>query len=207
MGLAVNRQSLANSPYGFPLREVAVPRAEGGDGAAPPGLADLAGSPQQAAAGTGPFDETWPEARLRLRPAVLGAVFVGGCAGGLARFEISQAWPTGTDAFPWATFTINSCGAFLLALLLVLIVEVLPPTTYVRPLLATGFCGAWTTFSSIVAAADQLVAHDKAWLGATYVLASAVAGLASAMLGLVLGRSVAAIRSRQDECHDEAGGA
>jgi len=40
--------------------------------------------------------------------------------------------------------------------------EVLPPTTYVRPLLGTGFCGAWTTFSSITASTDQLAAHEHA---------------------------------------------
>jgi len=51
----------------------------------------------------------------------------------------------------WATFVINASGAFVLAALLVVVNDVLPPTTYVRPLVGTGFCGAWTTFSSIAA--------------------------------------------------------
>lgn len=130
---------------------------------------------------------------------MLAAVFLGGCAGGLARHEVVQAWPAPASAFPWATFVINCSGAFALALLLVLLLELLPSTTYLRPLLGTGFCGAWTTFSSIVASADQLIAHRHVATGVTYVLASAAGGLASAALGLLLGRAVGARRHPSDE--------
>ena len=130
---------------------------------------------------------------------MLAAVFLGGCAGGLARHEVVQAWPAPTAAFPWATFVINCSGAFALALLLVLLLELRPGTTYLRPLLGTGFCGAWTTFSSIVASADQLIAHQHVATGVTYVLASAAGGLAAAALGLLLGRAVAARRHPSDE--------
>lgn len=154
-------------------------------------------------AGPGPFDDRRARGWPRLHPAVLGTVFAGGVVGGVARYEVTQAWPTGSGSFPWATFTINSSGAFLLALLLVLVIEVLPPTTYVRPLLGTGFCGAWTTFSSIVVTADQLIAHGHARLGVAYVLASAVAGLACASLGLVCGRAIAAYRHQDHDRGDD----
>lgn len=131
-----------------------------------------------------------------LPPAVLAAVFVGGALGGLARSQVTRAWPTPPDGFPWATFTINISGAFALALLLVLVLEVLPSTTYVRPLLGTGFCGAWTTFSSIVVSTDQLLASGAAWTGILYLLGTAAGGLAAALLGFVLGRSVGAVRRR-----------
>ncbi|MCW2600558.1 MAG: crcB3 [Frankiales bacterium] len=163
-------------------------RAEGG---LTPGAA--AG---QAAAAT-PFEQhdraRWP----RLRARVVAAVFVGGCVGGLGRYLVDQAWPAGAHAFPWATFTINTTGSFLLGLLLVLVTEMLPPTTYVRPLLGTGFCGAWTTFSAVTAGTDQLVAHGHAAMGVVVVLASVLAGLAAASCGLVAGRSVAAHRRRR----------
>ena len=147
----------------------------------------------------GPFDQPRPKGWPRLAPAVVAAVFVGGCVGGLGRYEVTSAWPTTADGFPWATFVINNSGAFVLALLLVLVMEVLPTTTFVRPLLGTGFCGTWTTFSSIVASADQLIAHGRPRLGATYVLTSMVFGLGSAALGLLLGRSIAAWRHRNDD--------
>jgi CrcB protein len=122
---------------------------------------------------------------------MVGAVFAGGCLGGLARYEVTLAWPPSPHGFPWATFAINTSGAFGLALLLVLVNDVLPPTTYVRPLLGTGFCGAWTTFSSIVAASDQLVAHGDAVTGILYLIGSAGCGLMAATAGLVTGRFLA----------------
>jgi len=127
------------------------------------------------------------------RPAlsIVGAVFVGGCAGGLARYGVTRLWPTPRDGFPWATFVINLSGAFVLAVLLVLITEWLPPTRYVRPLLGTGFCGAWTTFSSVVVSTDQLVAHEHAATGLLYLLGSLAGGLVAAVAGLAVGRLLA----------------
>ena len=155
--------------------------------------------------GSGPFDQPRQAGWPRLRPVVLAAVFIGGCVGGLARYQLTKAWPTPAHGFPWATFVINNSGAFVLALLLVLVIEVLPPTTYVRPLLGTGFCGAWTTFSSIVVTADQLIAHGHPRLGATYVLTSMVAGLGSAALGLVLVRSIGAWRHKDRDTGNDTG--
>jgi CrcB protein len=85
---------------------------------------------------------------------------------------------------------INGSGAFVLALLLVVVGEVLPPTTYVRPLLGTGFCGAWTTFSAIVASTDQLGAHGHAATAMLYLVGSLAVGLAAALGGLVTGRTL-----------------
>jgi CrcB protein len=69
----------------------------------------------------------------------------------------------------------------------------------VRPLLGTGFCGAFTTFSSVVVGADELVAHGHAATAAGYLLASIAAGLLAAWLGVVGTRAVAALRTRPDE--------
>ena len=137
-----------------------------------------------------PLDQA-RQPRLPLLPlGVLLAVFIGGCVGGLARYELTTSWTTPVRAFPWATLVINISGALALAVLVVLLSDALPPTTYVRPLLGSGFCGAWTTFSSITAGADQLIAHGAAGIGAAYVLASAVGGLGAAGLGLVLTRAL-----------------
>jgi CrcB protein len=127
------------------------------------------------------------------RPSLLLAVFAGGCAGGLARYLLTRALPGGP--FPWATLGINLSGAFLLALLLVLVLEVLAPSTYVRPLLGTGFCGAWTTFSGIVVPADELLRDGRAATAVAYLAASSVGGLAAGFVGLALGRRVARRRT------------
>lgn len=142
--------------------------------------------PSLADTGRSPFVR--PKGSRRPALSIVGAVFVGGCAGGLARYGVTRLWPTPRDGFPWATFGINLSGAFVLAVLLVLITEWLPPTRYVRPLLGTGFCGAWTTFSSVAASTDQLVAHDHAATGVLYLIASLGVGLVAAAAGLATGR-------------------
>ena len=151
----------------------------------------------------GPFDQARHPRLPRLPLGVLAAVFIGGCVGGLARYELTTSWTTPARAFPWATLAINTSGAFALAVLLVLVSDALPPTTYVRPLLGTGFCGAWTTFSAITAGADQLIAHGAAGTGAAYVLGSAVGGLGAAGLGLVMTRAM--VRRRRPVGNQEVG--
>ena len=123
---------------------------------------------------------------------MLAAVLIGGCAGGLARELISARWPTAPGTFPWAVLGINLTGAFLLAVLLTVIAGLLPATTYVRPLLASGFCGAFTTFSAVMGSSALLLAHGHAPLGLTYLAASFVGGLLVAGAGLVSGQGFVA---------------
>jgi CrcB protein len=135
----------------------------------------------------------WP----RFHPRLVAAVAVGGFFGGALRYAVGLALPTPAGSFPWAVFAVNTAGAFVLALLLVLVLEVLPPTTYLRPLVGTGFCGALTTFSSVAAGVDQLAAHGRAPLAAGYLAASLAAGLAATVAGTVLGRAAGALRTRE----------
>lgn len=117
--------------------------------------------------------------------------------GGTLRYLLEEAFPEPERGFPVTTFVINVSGAFLLALLLVLIAEALDPGPYVRPALGTGLLGSFTTFSTFVVAADRLVLLDRWWVALGYVLGSAVAGLAAAAFGLVLGRGVVALRDTE----------
>lgn len=144
----------------------------------------------------GPFDQVprsrWP----RIHWATVAMVGLGGFVGGVVRYAVGEAWPTGAGQFPWATFTVNTAGTFVLALLLVLVLEVLPPTTYLRPAIGTGFCGALTTFSSVVVQVDELAAHGHAGTAVGYVIASLTAGLAAASFGVVAGRAIASNRGQ-----------
>ena len=89
-----------------------------------------------------------PQRASRARPAVLVAIAAGGALGAPARFEVAQLIHVPPGTFPWATFWTNISGSFLLGLLLILLIERFPPTRYVRPFFATGFLGAFTTFST-----------------------------------------------------------
>ena len=129
--------------------------------------------------------------RPHLAPAVVGAVFVGGCAGGLARYGLTIALPAGTSEWPWAILLANVAGAFLLGLLLVLVLEVWTHTTLLRPLLGTGFCGGFTTMSSVVVTTDRWLADGSVARALGYVTVTVLAGLAAAFAGLLTGRAVA----------------
>jgi fluoride exporter len=135
--------------------------------------------------------------RRRQDPRVLGAIALGGLLGGEARYLLGLAFPTAHATFPATTFAINVSGSFILALLLVLILEVWPPTKYLRPLFCTGFCGAYTTFSAWMVDTDRLVAAGRYGIAAANILGSLFAGLAAAMLGLAAGRAVLAFRTRR----------
>lgn len=119
-------------------------------------------------------------------------VFVGGCAGGLSRYAIGRRWPSASGAFPWDTFWVNLSGAFALAVVVTLVTEAARPRWFVRPLLGTGFIGAYTTFSALVTSTDVLAAHGHLAVAVTYSIGSIVVGSASVLLGFLLARWIAA---------------
>ena len=144
-----------------------------------------------------PGASAFPAVRRRRLPRIHGgsvvAVAAGGFVGGLARYLVGLAWPAPAGSIPWAIFTVNTAGAFVLALLLVLVLEVLPPTTYLRPAIGTGFCGALTTFSSVMVGLDQLVSGGSPLVALVYLLVSLVAGAAAVAAGVLIGRGVGGV--------------
>lgn len=129
-----------------------------------------------------------PVPRRKPSPRVLLAVAVGGFVGGEARYLLGLAFPTTRGDFPATIFAVNVSGAFVLGLLLVLILEVWRPTTYPRPLWCTGFCGAYTTFSTWMVDTDRLVSAGRYGLAAANLFGALAAGLLATMLGVSLGR-------------------
>jgi CrcB protein len=112
---------------------------------------------------------------------------LGGAFGTLARYGASHwihSW-TG-HALPWGTWVINVLGSLLLGLTMRLGEEItLSPE--VRGLLAVGFLGAFTTFSTFSFETLALV-QEGAWLRvALYSLGSVMLGLAAAGLGWYAG--------------------
>ena len=100
------------------------------------------------------------------------AILVGGFAGALARVELGVAISHSGGAWSWATLVVNIVGALILGYVVTRLQERLAPTTYWRPLIGTGFCGALTTFSTFQVELLQMARHDRAVLFVGYAAAS-----------------------------------
>ena len=117
---------------------------------------------------------------------ILLALAAGGVLGTLARYGLAgwvHTW-AGT-AFPWGTFAVNVLGSFLLGFAL-RGSEVASLSTETRALLTTGFCGAFTTFSTMSWETVALLQSGAWGRAGAYALGSLGLGLAAVWAGLSL---------------------
>jgi CrcB protein len=87
--------------------------------------------------------------------------------------------------FPWGTFVINVTGSLLLGFVTGLALFHGFPNTP-KLLIGTGFCGAYTTFSTFTFESVRLGQEGATKQAAANVVGSAVLGLAAAAAGLAL---------------------
>ncbi len=118
-----------------------------------------------------------------------GAVALGSCLGGMGRYAVSllvaRVW---SGEFPLATFLINVSGSFALGLFYALSAERWPLSVPWRLGFATGFVGAYTTFSTFEYETERLVEAGALLWAALNVVGSVAAGFAAVRLGVALGR-------------------
>lgn len=119
---------------------------------------------------------------------VVALVGAGGFIGAWGRYELGLAWPTPAGHVPWATFTINTSGAFLLGLVLTMLVRRGRHNHLFRPFFCVGVLGAWTTMSTFAVEADLLVRGHRLANAFAYTAATVLIGIAVAWLGVVIGR-------------------
>ena len=76
-------------------------------------------------------------------------VSIGAVAGANLRFAVSR-WAVNhlSPSIPYGTFIVNVTGSFVLGFFLVWTTERVLADPRWRPLVAVGFCGGYTTFSS-----------------------------------------------------------
>jgi fluoride exporter len=92
-------------------------------------------------------------------------------------------------SFPYDIFFINISGCFLMGLVFTLATEtVITITPEVRLLLATGFLGSYTTFSTYGLDTVSLIDAKRFVPALIYGLGSAIVGIASVKLAMELVR-------------------
>ena len=114
-------------------------------------------------------------------------VGAGGLIGAPARFIIDQVVNSRTKGeFPWGTYVINATGAFVLGLITGLVLYQglghIPSAV-----IGTGFCGAYTTFSTFSWETVRLFEEGTTSAAVLNLAGSLVAGLLAAAAGMALG--------------------
>jgi len=115
------------------------------------------------------------------------AISLGGILGANARYLVALyvAERFGT-AFPYGTFLINVSGSLVIGFFLTLVTERLTVDPLWRLFFATGFLGAYTTFSTYTYESAQLIRAGAYGLGLLYLLGSVVAGMVGVFAGILV---------------------
>jgi len=118
----------------------------------------------------------------------LSAIALGGALGALARVGLSQAFPPTGGSWPWVTFSINLIGTFALGFFVTYLRRHRPLSTLHHPLLATGLCGTFTTFSTMQLEVLNMIDRQRDGLALAYVSASVLGGYLLVSIGIALVR-------------------
>jgi CrcB protein len=112
---------------------------------------------------------------------------IGAVLGAICRYKLGL-WMAGTGdglGFPWGTFTINVTGSFLLGFLMRYMTGIAGPPD-LRVMLTTGFCGAYTTFSTFSYETLMLLNEGITGVAVAYVAASLLLAPAGCFAGYML---------------------
>ncbi len=119
------------------------------------------------------------------------AVGAGGFLGAIARYAvglwIGQRWGR---VFPLGTFVINVSGSFIIGLVMTLFTERLMVNPQLRLLVAVGFLGAFTTFSTFELETGNLLRDSEWMLAAMNVVFSVLTGFVALKVGEVIAKAV-----------------
>lgn len=119
-------------------------------------------------------------------------VALGGGAGAACR-HLVNLWALRAfgPGFPVGTLAVNVVGSLLMGVLIGVLALRSGGDAGLRLLLATGFLGGFTTFSSFSLDVVTLVQRGEAASAAVYVLVSVAAGIAGLVAGLWAVRALA----------------
>ncbi|MDH3984409.1 MAG: fluoride efflux transporter CrcB [Gammaproteobacteria bacterium] len=125
-------------------------------------------------------------------------VAVGGALGAMARFALNVFMQRDV-AFPWGTLGANLLGCLILGMIAHLIAHStwfndsgIIPDQY-RLLFAIGFCGSFTTLSTMVMELNTMLQRNELFYSFTYLFGTLVGGFACFYFGFAILRSLRAV--------------
>ena len=114
-------------------------------------------------------------------------VGAGSCVGGISRYLTQQFIQKHyLSSIPLGTLCVNISGCFIIGIIYALANkgDILSPE--MRLLLATGFCGGYTTFSSFAYENISLLQDGEFFYTSLYVLLSVLIGFVAVYTGILL---------------------
>jgi len=113
-------------------------------------------------------------------------VFLGGGFGSVLRYIIGKYLNNGETGFPYGTFATNIIGSLLIGLILGLAAKNDTLSQNQTLLLATGFCGGFTTFSTFAYENHLFLKSGDFTSFAVYTIASFIIGFLAVFFGIYL---------------------
>ncbi len=113
-------------------------------------------------------------------------VFIGGGFGSIARFLLSKYFNSEANGIPYGTFLANVLGSLFIGIILGLAAKNDSLTQSQTLLLATGFCGGFTTFSTFAYENHVFLKSGDFFNFFLYTIGSFVLGFAAVFLGMFL---------------------
>lgn len=117
-------------------------------------------------------------------------VFLGGGTGSVARFLLSRWLNNPSSGLPYGTFLANVLGSFLIGIILGYFYKTNTISQNTMLLLATGFCGGFTTFSTFAYESHILLKNNDFLSFGIYAIASIILGFAAVFLGMWLTKTI-----------------
>jgi fluoride exporter len=116
-------------------------------------------------------------------------LFLGGVIGTFSRYYLSSATyrVMGSD-FPYGTLIVNLIGCFLIGLFAVLSEEKFVINGEGRLLLMVGFCGAFTTFSTLILESANLIKYGEVMKAFVNIGGSVILGFLAFWAGNIFAR-------------------
>ena len=112
-----------------------------------------------------------------------GFVALGGALGAMARFALNVFLQRDV-AFPWGTLSANLLGCLIMGVIAQLIAQTawfndagIVPDQY-RLLFAVGFCGSFTTLSTLILELNTMLQRNEVFYSFSYLVTSLVGGFA-----------------------------
>lgn len=111
-------------------------------------------------------------------------VFIGGGLGSVLRFIIGKWLNNSENGIPYGTFAANIIGSLLIGIILGLAAKNETLSQSQTLLLATGFCGGFTTFSTFAYENHMFLKSGDFTSFAIYTIASFALGFLAVFLGM-----------------------